>query len=131
MKRKYRVKVEFQITGTKIHPNEITEVLQITPSETWLMSDNVGKSLIKNKYHGWGLLSPDTTLCMEKQICLIMELLTPKKRCLCNLRNMHEVEFEFAVMIDIDRRAYPPLHLSESVIRKLAGIYASVDIDII
>lgn len=131
MKTDTRVSVNFCITGITLSPNELTDLLEIKPTETWLLGENIRNTIVKMKYNGWSLSSPEKNIDIEKQILYICKLLKPKTKMLNEIRKKYKLNYEFACYIRVSKNEYPPLHLKQKTLRKISQIKASIDIDII
>ena len=118
------------ITGSQPLP-ELTNLLEIEPSETWQLGDKVGNSLIKREYYGWSLCSGEKDIDLEKQILFLLDILVPKAKLINSLRQEHNLEYTFACGVDVHRNFYPSIHLEVDTVNKISLIGAEIDIDII
>jgi hypothetical protein len=128
-KQSDEVKVYFKITGFDCPPSNITNLIGIEATKTWLKGDLTHpKAIIKHRQNGWMLqssLSKDTPL--REQIESLLDIVLPRKGVLRKLPNGSEKSILCAVY-SVDGR--PDISLPADVIIAIAEIGANLDLDL-
>ena len=122
------IRVRLTITDFKCSPNEITRILKIDPTKTWLRGDPIPKTIMMQKQHGWQLDSPKTPKgSVEQQTDALLRLLAKRSRVFKSLPS--EAEVELSCIIYSHGGDRPPIAFNRATVRKLAQLNASIDID--
>ena len=127
-KRQTEVKVQLFITHFECSPDEITRILGITPTATWLQGEPIPKSAGGvRKVNGWKLQSPTFPLGgPEEQTDALLNVITPHAWRFKNLPGGSAIELSCAIY------AYDDTHrvfeFSSDVVRRLAEIGMSIDV---
>ena len=125
-KNKTEVKVRLVITDFQCHPEEITRILGLQSSTTWMRGDPIPKTSMTRKQNGWRLDSPKPHEVLQKQIDALLVLVMGRVEAFERLPIGSEIELSCVIYVyDED----PALHFSDTSIRSLARLHASIDID--
>ena len=121
------IKASFLITGFSC-AHEVTEVIGVQPTETWVKGDRIGKSILIRKSNGWRLRSRLSLRAdLERHARHILKRIYPRGTKLLSLKG-YQGNFSVAMYIyDSDR---PPIVLPAEVVQQMAQLRASVDIDL-
>ena len=122
--------VEFCITGLSITPEEITRVIGITPTKTWLLGESIQKTALRRKHNGWCISTAAEVISLEETTRHILDLLLPKERTINELCSKHDLHRELSCALYLVDEA-PEINFSRDVIIGLSRLGATVDIDII
>jgi hypothetical protein len=117
------------VSGFECLPEQVSSVLGVTPTDTWLEGDPIGQGTRRWQFRGWRLRSPlagDEALSDH-----IAWLLQAVPGAFDRLRSVTESwELELAVTAFV-YDAVPALHLPAAQMARLAALNAAVDIDVI
>ncbi len=92
------VKVYFLLSGFKIEPNEITDIIGINPTKTYKKGDKrTKKSIVKYEKNGW-ILSVEENNITQVDILFkkLLEKLSNKKK---QIKSLINVEKTFVVVV--------------------------------
>jgi hypothetical protein len=126
-----KIKAEFCITGLRATPEEITESINVIPTQTWRLGDVVQGTELHRKHNGWCLEFEESDfldLAMAADSLLRSLLPNSKKiKHACEVYDL-QCELSFAVYI-VDET--PIINFGHEIISGLAELGANIDIDII
>jgi hypothetical protein len=122
------IRASFQISGYSVPHDVITEKIGVRPTATWIKGDRIGKSILTRKSNGWRLESRLSHLAdLERHARHILKRVHPKGIKLVSIKG-YKAKFSVAMYVYGSDR--PPIVLPAEVIRKMAQLRASVDIDL-
>lgn len=126
--RPNQIKVRLIIYGFSCAADEVSEILELTPTRTWKAGDLVAQSKVVLKHNGWLLQAPiDAKACtFEEAVTSLARLVLPKKDRFSGLPFGSQVEFS-CVVYDYDGSVC--LGFSKDDIHVMCAIGAYVDID--
>jgi len=126
------IKVEFHITGTKITPDEITNFLGISPTDTWNLGDSIQGTKLKRKHNGWcySIGVQENTLDVVDYIVPLINFLLPKSELIIKVCQEHGLFSEIACSIYVANQT-PVLHLDTEVMSNLVRMKTHLDFDLI
>lgn len=116
------------ITDFACSPEEITRVLGVQPSRSWITGQRVGPTLQTYKSNGWALEStlagkanPEAHLLelfgrIPSQLIQQLRRIAPA----CNI--------QFSLVLEMQDET-PPLNLSVDTVQRIASLGASIDVD--
>ncbi len=129
--RQSEIKAKLIVRGFECSPEEITQLLNIYPTQTWLRGEPVS-SRAKNvhKSNGWLLASPCDPVgsSIEAQIGSLFSVVVPQAEAFAKLPTGTKVEL-YCVIYVADYRD-PVIIFPTDTVRILAQLGASVGIDI-
>ena len=120
----------FCITGLGIAPEEITRVLGITPTKTWLVGESIQQTGLRHKQNGWCIATAAEVVSLEETTQQLLAVLSPKANAINELCSKHDLDRELNCAIYVVNET-PAVNFSRGVIVALAEIGASIDVDII
>src|SRR5690349_18705523 len=101
--KKSNVMVEFIIVGDKLIPDVVTEKLQIYPDQFWIEGDDIEGKSMKRKDTYWILSTGyEESHDINFQLSKVVETIKEKKYKLKELRNEYDVEYFFAIVVNIE-----------------------------
>jgi hypothetical protein len=126
--------VELRVMGFDCHPSEITKLLKLQPTSTWIKGELVSKSgrgIKKNEENGWALRadwkSTEQPIDFSDLFDDLSKRVFPVKERFAELSKESSIQVACCAYI---REYAPAFTLDEPTIRLLADINASVDFDI-
>lgn len=123
------MQVEFSLHAFSCNPKEITQALGVTPTSIWSEGDPIPPSKIRRKSNGWSLRSSAAPDFPDLE-AHVRWLLSHFPLGLEPLQQVCERWYaELSVVVNL-RDGAPALHLPADLLGELAGIGASVDIDL-
>jgi hypothetical protein len=126
---KTNIMVDFRIIGDVFNLDVITNKLLIKPSYYWLKGDR-NKNNIR-KYSCWAISTGyEESLDINNQLNKIIELIKTKKQELKELKNKHELDYRFDIIINIENEEKPAIYLNIDIIDFAHEIKAEFDIDL-
>lgn len=125
------VKVDFRIMGDKYDVQEITRLLNVTPTMTWKTGDFIRNTKKKRPYTAW-IYSTDVeeTLDINSQLIKIENLFCPKVEELLFLKQKYNLDFSIDIVIIIENHLSPATYLENSIIKFASCLEARFDIDL-
>lgn len=128
--KKTNVRVDFRIMGDEFDINLITESLDILPSDSWKIGDEIRKTGKKRAYTAWIYSTGyEETLDINTQIKKIESLFLTRTDTLCDLKKQYNLDFSIDIVIVIEDKEPPAIYLDHSIINFAAGINARFDFD--
>lgn len=129
------IRVEFHLVGNEITPQEITDILGITPSRIFIKGEKRFPKLnLKptHKENAWSLrASKDiSSLDINDYIKPVVEILFPIREKLIILCEEKDLYSELSCVIEIIEQS-PIMHLEPDLISKIALLQTHIDFDII
>lgn len=127
---KTNVKVSIRFMGEEYDPREITDMLRITPSESWNKGDFIRNSGQKRTYTAW-IYSTDTieTLDVYTQAIEIEKLFMPKIKEISFLKKKYDLDISLDFVIIIENEEIPAVYFESSFVEFAAKIGARFDLD--
>ncbi|GAA6269426.1 DUF4279 domain-containing protein [Enterocloster alcoholdehydrogenati] len=127
---KTNVKVSLRIMGDRYNTKEITDSLNIIPSESWNRDDPIRNSGKKRSYTAW-IYSLDSveTLDVYGQAKKLEELFLPKVEKLEILKQKYNLDISIDFVIIIENQETPAIYFEETFIKFAAKIGARFDLD--
>lgn len=124
------IKVSINVTDFDCTPEEISKILSIKPSKTWVEGDGVdGLTQLKRKQNGWQLNSRlSCSNSLEKQIQSLIDDISCNKDKFLLLPSKCTVEIACCIYVE---DGMPEISISSNLIKEISSISACIDIDII
>lgn len=121
--------VSLTLTDFSCSPNEITEILGVTPTFSWLLGDVINpRSILVRKENGWRLDVPeDQDASLNDRVHRLKTVLGSRVENFRNLPADCSVELSCCVRLDGES---PEFHLDKQAMIFLASIGAELDVDI-
>jgi hypothetical protein len=126
-----RIEVAFRLTGQGFSLDDVTAMVQLTPTNTWRAGDLIARTIMKRKHDGWTLeLLERETFDMEESLRELLDVLEPHQRKIIEAMDRFKLDAEisFGVLI---YESEPAAWFSADTIRRAALLNASLDIDLI
>ena len=132
----HEITLDLVLTGFQSDPSEITTLLGVEPSQSWLQGDLVARTMLKRHSNGWLLSSGrDRTSELESHLFALFEKVAPIKERFRVLPPSTQVGVSCAVYVyhsasEDEEHNTPALHLNADQIRMLSTLGADFDIDL-
>lgn len=127
---KTNIRVDIRIMGDSNDINEITEALNISPTNYWRKGDTIRNLSKRRTYTAWIYSTgSEETLNVNTQIKKIEKIFIPKADILYKLKSLYDLEFSLDVIIIIENEEPPAIYLESSIIQFAARLDAKIDID--
>ena len=127
---KTSVKVEFTIIGDELIPKNATEKLKITPNQFWQEGEDIKGRQIKRKDTCWSINTGyEESNDINEQLFKIVGLLQDKKNILKELKSIHNLEYIFAIVVNIENNEKPEMYFNREFIKFANDIDAEFYID--
>jgi hypothetical protein len=125
-----RVMVEFEISGEKFSPDEITMLLGISPTETRIKGNTITVKNIINKSTIW-LYSTGykESLDVDIQLKQIVDVFSEKIPILKDIKTRFNVKMGICVVIKVENKEPPAMSFRHWFLKFLTDIDADVDFD--
>ena len=126
----FTIDIKLIITGQKLVPNKITELLKLKPTKTHLMGDKrTPSSTLLHKKHGWIYsIKGDSYLdSIDKPLESFLKLLMEHKNELKNITRIQDVKIYCVI---VGKSYTPGIILSTAVIQSLALLDIPIEFDI-
>lgn len=125
------IKVEFRILGDDFPPEIITEKLSIKPNEVWIKGDKIKNKDFHRKYSCWILSTGyEESLDINNQLKKIYNIIKIKKNKLRQLKKTYELDYQFDIIINIEKKEKPAIYLDLDIIKFANDIEAEFDFDL-
>lgn len=127
-----KIKVEFCITGIQLNPERITQLIGISPSQTWNIEEPIQNTLLRRKHNGWCLSSGDykSDLDLAKLAKQLLQILLPKSEVINKTCDEFQLDCELSCVAYIVDET-PIINFTHDILSGLAQLKATMDIDII
>lgn len=134
--RKNEIQVCLRVTEFECSPDEVSKILNIAPSDTWLIGeliDKTNRATIRHKQNGWEICSRlhDESLSssseLQPHISNILDIVRPYRNNFEQLPSGSFVELSCVIYVYMDQK--PAIHIDAVSVHELAYINASIDID--
>jgi len=118
----------FCIRATDLPLEEISELMGVTPSESWRRGD-AGRWNPSRPDSGWCLHSPlpRTELSLHRHVCAVLELLEPRRAVVQKLSGRFAA---WLVCVGYYTHSAPGLGLTATEVRGLADLGLGLDCDL-
>lgn len=125
------IKLSLRFIGENFDIQEITNMLNVYPSETWNKGDFIRKSQKKRQYTAW-IYSTDVieTLDINKLITNFKDLFYPKDNIIIALKEKFNLDISIDFVVIIENEEPPAIYFLQDFIEFAAKIGATFDIDI-
>lgn len=131
MTLKPQICIELKLTGTGFLPEDVTDVIRLTPTKTWRLGDHIQDSKLTRKHDGWQFgLSYRDTYDMDELLGELLDLIEPYKENIADATNRFDLRKEISFGVYI-RDETPTSWFSADTINRVAALGASLDIDLI
>ncbi len=124
---KSEIKVKLVIADFECSPEEITKILEINPTKTWLKGEPVLPTARNfHKQNGWVLQSPNNSVnsTVDAQVESLLSIIAPHVDKFATLPKDVYIELSCVIFTDSDR--FPAVGFSYNTIRMLAKISGSM-----
>lgn len=127
---KTNVMVEFRIIGNAYNINEITDCLEVLPSNTWEKGDIIEKNGKVRECTCWEYSTGyEETYDINSQLVKIYDIFYGKRHMLVKFKESYELEFKIDIVIRIENGEVPAVYLDKEMIEFANIIGAIYDFD--
>lgn len=127
---KTNIKVSLRFMGDDYDVKEITNSLNVIPSESWNAGEQIRKSERKCEYTAWIYSTKAVeTLDINTQIKEIETLFLPKVKKISSLKKKYNLDISIDFVIIIENEEVPAIYFESSFIEFVAKIGARFDLD--
>ncbi|MDQ0247845.1 hypothetical protein J2S09_005521 [Bacillus fengqiuensis] len=130
---KTQVMVYFSLYGDEFPTDEVTERLEITPSETYKKGDLIPNrsTALYRKETSWDLgTGYQVSLDVNDQLQKIIGKLQNKASIINEIKEAYSVECKFFIVVKIEEGNTPALYLDKDIIKFASSIEAEFDVDL-
>ncbi|WP_017811051.1 DUF4279 domain-containing protein [Paenibacillus shenyangensis] len=114
---KTNVMVEFIITGEQLDLNKLTNVIGISPSESWLKGDPIPDKKTARPDSCWILSTGyEESLDINDQLYKMMSRISSKIDILNDLKQEDSLKFVVAIVINVEEDIKPAMHFEKQFI---------------
>ena len=126
------IHTRFCITGTSISPDQITNLLGFSPTQTWILGDPIQGTRLSRKHNGWcySVGGAENTLDLGRSVSALVNHLVSYSQIISDVCSKHKLHCEVSCAVYIVDET-PIINLDPETISGLACLNASLDIDII
>nr|WP_285849313.1 DUF4279 domain-containing protein [Niallia taxi] len=127
------VRVYFSLFGEEFPIEEITERLEITPTETYKKGDLIPNRSIPlyRKETSWDLgTGYQVSLNVNNQLQKIIIKLKNKASIINEIKDAYSVDCKFFIVVKIEEGNTPGLYLDKEIIKFASSIEAEFDVDL-
>ena len=133
----YKITLDLVLTDFDIDPVQVSGILSLTPSRSWLKGEPIQRTALKCKTNGWLLSSGlDKSAELDDHIKALFSKVKPVLSNFNNLPPSTEKELSCAIYIyhkkdnvDEEHRT-PPIHLEREHVEILNQLGAEFDLDL-
>ena len=133
----YKIELDLLLVNFDIDPSQVSEIISLTPTRSWLKGESVYGTLRKYKTNGWRL-SPglDKSGTLEDHLDALFSKIKPVLSNFSNLPHSTEKELSCAIHIYHDKsnpdeeHNIPAIHLEREHIEILNQLGAEFDLDL-
>lgn len=123
-----KISVALVVTGFDCHPDDVTEVIGVSPTDTWRTGELIRSPDIRKKTNGWRLQSPlGEMMHLEPHVRWLLDQLPTE---IPKLPGTTPPSIDLSCAVIIVEQA-PSITLPLDVLQKLARLGADLDIDVI
>lgn len=128
---KTNVMVEFIITGAELNLDKVTNVIGISPTESWLKGDPIPNKKLFRPDSCWILSTGyEESLDINDQLYKMMSRIIIKIDILNDLKQEDSLEFIFAIVINVEEDTKPAMHFEKQFIEFAYHLKAEFYIDL-
>jgi hypothetical protein len=127
-----RIKVELRITGTHISPEEITNLIGVSPTRIFRMDESIQGTKLKWKSNGWCFSLGDyrNTYDLGEEVTLLLDQINIFSKEIPRICDEKKLFCEISCTIQMADEI-PSINLSQKTIAQLNDLNTAVDVDII
>jgi hypothetical protein len=127
---KPEISVALTLTGSDLNPDDITSRLDLEPTRTWRLGDQILNTSLKREHGGWSLSTDrKPVIDLQDQLDLILREVQAQTDALNELANERNFNVELACVIYVSDET-PVIHFDAEVVELLAELNAEIDIDL-
>ncbi|MFJ7887250.1 DUF4279 domain-containing protein [Lysinibacillus xylanilyticus] len=129
---KTQVKIYFSLFGDDFSIDDVTEKLEITPTDTYKKGDLIqNRSIFIRKETSWDLgTGYQFSLDVNDQLKQIIGMLQNKSSIINEIKEAYSLECKFFIVIKIEKGNTPALYLDKDIIKFASSIEAEIDVDL-
>lgn len=130
---KTQVKVYFSLFGQDFPIDDVTDKLEITPTETYKKGDLIpSRSTVRyRKETSWDLgTGYQFSFDVNDQLQQVVGRLKNKSSTIIEIKEEYSLECKFFIVIKIENGNAPALYLDKEVIKFASNIEAEFDVDL-
>jgi hypothetical protein len=126
----YEISAAFLLYNFDFDPDEITNLLKISPTKVKRIGDLINpKGTRRYTHNSWRIESKlQKSDGLEEHINSIFEQLQPSWQSLASLCSQYEAEISCIIYINSEQ--IPAIHFSKDIIRKVHELNAEIDVDL-
>ncbi|MCY9549980.1 DUF4279 domain-containing protein [Lysinibacillus xylanilyticus] len=129
---KTQVKIYFSLFGDDFSIDDVTEKLEITPTDTYKKGDLIqNRSIFIRKETSWDLgTGYQFSLDVNDQLKQIIGMLQNKSSIINEIKEAYSLECKFFIVIKIEKGNTPALYLDKDIIKFASSIEAEIEVDL-
>jgi hypothetical protein len=131
MTSKPQINVSLKLTGDNVSPDDITQIVKLSPTRTWRAGDAVQGTQLRREQDGWALVLPyRDTYDMEVLIEELLELLGPCEHNIVDAARQLGLKAEISFGVYIKHET-PTCFFKAATMKRVIDLGADLDIDLI
>lgn len=124
------ISVDFRIMGDDFNVDDVTKILEITPTDSWKIGDSIRNTGLKYKYTCWMYSTGyEDTWDLGVQLSKIEKIFFKKEDILKTLKRTLSLDYSIDIFVSMEAPFTPGMHFDSKFIKFAANIDAEIDID--
>jgi Domain of unknown function (DUF4279) len=124
------IEVAMRLTGQGFAPEDVTKLVQLTPTRTWRLGDPVQRTQLKRKHDGWVFGLPQReTYEMDGLLRELLDAIEPHKEGIAEAAKRFGLEKETSLGVYV-RGETPASWFAADTVHRISTLDASLDIDL-
>ena len=125
------IKAEFLIFSNELHPNIITEKLEINPTQSWVKGDDIKGKNHKKEDNCWIISTEyEESLDINNQLSQLLVILQDQKEMLIEFKKKYDMKYIVEIVVKIRDEQTPAMYFERECITFINDIQAVIDIDL-
>ncbi len=123
-----KISAALTLTGFDCDPEEITKILGILPTKTWIVGDLIGRTILHRKENAWVLKSQlQKNADLESHIKDVLARLQPSWQKVVELCSKYDSEIS-CVIYSVESQG-EAIHFDKEILKSVFELNAEIDVD--
>src|SRR5947207_9065115 len=125
-----RISAALTLTGSGYDPDEITQQVGVTPTDTWRLGERIQNTALRHKHDGWSFSTGlQESFDLSQQVRTLLDQLQPYFAALTNCCRRWSLEAEIECVIYAEGQI-PAIHFDPDDVKRIAELGAEIDVDL-
>lgn len=125
------VRAEFILTGGDFDPSDITDILEVTPTESGKKGDMTKNYRVPLQESFWQFDTGDQiSLDINEQLSILFDLFFPKKVKILELQRSYDLFAKICLVVVVEDHQPPAIYLDKKMIQFMAEFQLELDVDL-